>query len=128
MAVLAVGADVDAAGAATSSLDGVAEIVRLGAVLEALRSDTRRRVAPMPYHGVGSEIIEVHVVGEAPHEAVNTHAALRLMVNAKVFRFDASDLMPAQVGAGTFWTGIVDWVGGKSLDAVLSDIQRSWPK
>lgn len=50
------------------------------------------------------------------------------LVNAKVFRFDASDLMPAQVGAGTFWTGIVDWVGGKSLDAVLSDIQRSWPK
>ncbi len=50
------------------------------------------------------------------------------LVNAKVFRFDASDLMPAQVGAGTFWTGIVDWVGGKSLDAVLSDIHRSWPK
>ena len=50
------------------------------------------------------------------------------LVDAKVFRFDASDLMPAQVGAGTFWSGIVDWVGGKSLDAVLNDIQRSWPK
>ncbi|MDY0303287.1 MAG: ABC transporter substrate-binding protein [Sphaerochaeta sp.] len=50
------------------------------------------------------------------------------LVNAKVFRFDASDLMPAQVGAGTFWSGIVDWVGGKNLDTVLNDIQRSWPK
>ncbi len=49
------------------------------------------------------------------------------LVNAEVFRFDASDLMPAQVGAGSFWTGMVDWVGGKSLDAVLNDIQRSWP-
>jgi alpha-glucoside transport system substrate-binding protein len=50
------------------------------------------------------------------------------LVNAKVFRFDASDLMPGQVGAGTFWTGIVDWLTGKSLDSVLSDVQRSWPK
>jgi len=49
------------------------------------------------------------------------------LVNAKVFRFDASDLMPAQVGAGTFWEGIVDWVNGKNLDAVLNDIQKSWP-
>ena len=50
------------------------------------------------------------------------------LVNAKVFRFDASDLMPAQVGAGSFWTGIVDWVNGKPLDTMLGDVQRSWPK
>ncbi|HOE90202.1 MAG: Multiple sugar-binding protein precursor [Spirochaetes bacterium ADurb.Bin315] len=50
------------------------------------------------------------------------------LVNAKVFRFDASDLMPASVGAGSFWEGIVDWVNGKSLDATLADIQKSWPK
>lgn len=50
------------------------------------------------------------------------------LVNAKVFRFDASDLMPGQVGAGSFWTGIVDWVNGKSLDAMLSDVQKSWPE
>jgi alpha-glucoside transport system substrate-binding protein len=47
---------------------------------------------------------------------------------ADVFRFDGSDLMPAQVGAGTFWRGMVDWVGGrKNLDQVLSDIDASWP-
>ena len=50
------------------------------------------------------------------------------LVNAKVFRFDASDLMPAQVGAGSFWTGIVDWVNGKPLNTVLSNIQKSWPQ
>ncbi len=49
------------------------------------------------------------------------------LVNAKVFRFDASDLMPGQVGAGTFWSGVVDWLTGKNLDTVLSDIQKSWP-
>ena len=29
------------------------------------------------------------------------------------FGFDASDLMPAEVGAGTFWTGMVDWVAAE---------------
>ena len=36
------------------------------------------------------------------------HAALL----ADQFRFDASDLMPAQVGACSFWPGIVDLVAG----------------
>ncbi len=43
------------------------------------------------------------------------------------FRFDASDLMPGVVGAGSFWTGMVDWVNGKSTDDVLSTIDASWP-
>jgi alpha-glucoside transport system substrate-binding protein len=49
------------------------------------------------------------------------------LVNAKVFRFDASDLMPAQVGAGTFWTGIVDWVNGESTTSMLNEVEKSWP-
>ena len=43
------------------------------------------------------------------------------------FRFDASDLMPGVVGAGSFWTGMVDWINGKSTDDVLSTIEESWP-
>jgi alpha-glucoside transport system substrate-binding protein len=43
------------------------------------------------------------------------------------FRFDASDLMPGVVGAGSFWTGMVDWVNGKSTDEVLATIDASWP-
>lgn len=43
------------------------------------------------------------------------------------FRFDASDLMPGVVGAGSFWTGMVDWVNGKSTDEVLDTIEASWP-
>ena len=34
--------------------------------------------------------------------------------NATTFRFDGSDLMPGKIGAGAFWTGMVDFVGGKS--------------
>jgi len=44
-----------------------------------------------------------------------------------VFRFDASDLMPGVVGAGTFWTGMVDWINGTSTDDVLDSIEASWP-
>ena len=43
------------------------------------------------------------------------------------FRFDASDLMPGVVGAGSFWTGMVDWINGKPTDTVLSTIDASWP-
>lgn len=52
-----------------------------------------------------------------------------LLQGATVFRFDASDLMPGSVGAGTFWTGMVDWVtGGKDDQATLDAIEASWPK
>jgi len=43
------------------------------------------------------------------------------------FRFDASDLMPGVVGAGSFWFGMVDWINGKSTDEVLKTIDDSWP-
>ena len=54
---------------------------------------------------------------------------LASMLAANSFRFDASDLMPAAVGAGTFWTGMVEYVQGgpESLDGVLQSIQDSWP-
>ena len=51
----------------------------------------------------------------------------KILVNAEVFRFDASDLMPAEVGAGSFWTGMADMVTGVSIDKVLDQIEKSWP-
>ena len=45
-------------------------------------------------------------------------------------RFDASDLMPAAVGSGSFWTGMVEYMKGgpSTLDGVLKKIEDSWPK
>ena len=52
-----------------------------------------------------------------------------LVANATSFRFDASDLMPGEVGSGSFWTGMVDYVSGASdLDTVVAEIDASWPK
>jgi alpha-glucoside transport system substrate-binding protein len=42
------------------------------------------------------------------------------------FRFDGSDLMPGKIGAGSFWTGMVDYAGGKDAKEVATDIQTNW--
>ncbi|MCF6304440.1 MAG: ABC transporter substrate-binding protein [Rhodobacteraceae bacterium] len=49
-----------------------------------------------------------------------------ILLNATTFRFDGSDLMPGGVGAGSFWTGMVDYAGGKSAQEVADEIQASW--
>ncbi|GGQ48536.1 ABC transporter substrate-binding protein [Couchioplanes azureus] len=43
-----------------------------------------------------------------------------------VARFDASDLMPGAVGAGSFWTGMTDWIKGKDTRDTLDAIEASW--
>ena len=43
-------------------------------------------------------------------------------------RFDGSDLMPAKVGAGTFWTEPIKWINGQmDEDQMLASIDKSWP-
>ena len=49
-----------------------------------------------------------------------------ILLGATTFRFDGSDLMPGSVGAGSFWTGMVDYVGGASAEDVAASIQKSW--
>ncbi|MGI9420233.1 MAG: ABC transporter substrate-binding protein [Geminicoccaceae bacterium] len=49
-----------------------------------------------------------------------------ILLSATTFRFDGSDLMPGGVGAGTFWTGMVDYAGGKEAADVAGEIQSSW--
>ncbi len=69
-----------------------------------------------------------------PHKGVNTElfgdkatAQMNdILLNATTFRFDASDLMPGGVGAGSFWTGMVDYAGGADATDVATEIQRSW--
>lgn len=69
-----------------------------------------------------------------PHKGVNTDlyatdtlkAMGEILLGATTFRFDGSDLMPGGVGAGTFWTGMVDYAGGKAAADVAAEIQDSW--
>jgi alpha-glucoside transport system substrate-binding protein len=69
-----------------------------------------------------------------PHKGVDTERFSdptlkkmnEILLGATTFRFDGSDLMPGGVGAGSFWTGMVDYAGGKEASAVAADIQSSW--
>ena len=69
-----------------------------------------------------------------PLKSVNTdayaNAALKkqgeILLGATTFRFDGSDLMPGKIGAGAFWTGMVDYAGGKSAADVATAIQADW--
>jgi alpha-glucoside transport system substrate-binding protein len=54
-----------------------------------------------------------------------TRKAAEILKSAEVFRFDGSDLMPAAVGSGAFWKGVLDYVSGVSLDVVLADIEAA---
>jgi alpha-glucoside transport system substrate-binding protein len=69
-----------------------------------------------------------------PYKGVNTAAYANeqmkregeILTTATTFRFDGSDLMPGKIGAGAFWTGMVDFVGGKSAQDTAKEIQSAW--
>ena len=50
-------------------------------------------------------------------------------LSADAFRFDASDLMPPEVGAGSFWKEMMNLAveGPGYIDTAMSNIDTSWP-
>ncbi|MGP1357032.1 ABC transporter substrate-binding protein [Roseicyclus sp.] len=69
-----------------------------------------------PHTGVNSELF-----GSETIRNMND-----ILLNATTFRFDASDLMPAEIGAGAFWTGMVDYTTGADAATVAGQIQDRW--
>jgi len=51
----------------------------------------------------------------------------RWTLDADVVRFDASDLMPPEVGVDAFWAGITAWLGGARLSTIVAQIDAAWP-
>jgi len=49
-----------------------------------------------------------------------------ILLGATTFRFDASDLMPGGIGAGAFWSGMVDFINGEDAQSVADAIQTAW--
>ncbi len=56
-----------------------------------------------------------------------TRQVAEIGASAEVFRFDGSDLMPKEVGSGTFWSEMVKWESGQSSEDTLAAIEASWP-
>ena len=59
--------------------------------------------------------------------ATDSQRALNeILLNATTFRFDGSDLMPGEIGAGAFWTAMVDYVSGDDAEEVAAEVQERW--
>ncbi|MDQ3930375.1 MAG: ABC transporter substrate-binding protein [Chloroflexota bacterium] len=97
----------------------VVEVMKFLATGESMKTEAQAGVAVAPHKDADPSWY--------PNEA--TRGFAQILQNATTFRFDGSDLMPSAVGAGSFWTGIVDWVGaeGQNTDQVLQNIDASWP-
>ncbi|WP_146585662.1 ABC transporter substrate-binding protein [Puniceibacterium confluentis] len=50
----------------------------------------------------------------------------QILQEASTFRFDGSDLMPSEIGAGAFWSGMVDYTTGVPAAEVAKTIQTRW--
>ena len=107
-----------------------------GGTLMAVTQESEAATAFMEFlqQPLAHEIMMAQTGFLTPHSGVNLEAykddTLRgqgeILLNATTFRFDGSDLMPGAVGAGSFWTGMVDYVGGASAEDVANAIQDSW--
>jgi len=85
---------------------------------------------------VDYQLYMVNTRGElSPHKSIDVAAIedplvrglSELQLGADVFRFDASDLMPGAVGAGTFWTEVTAWVIGGDTQTFVDNVEASWP-
>ncbi|MEL6582385.1 MAG: ABC transporter substrate-binding protein [Pseudomonadota bacterium] len=107
-----------------------------GGTLMAITNPSDATMALMEFfqQPIAHEVMMAQTGFLTPHTGVNLDAYLNntlrkqgeILINATTFRFDGSDLMPGGVGAGTFWTGMVDFTGGKDAQAVADEIQASW--
>ena len=63
--------------------------------------------------------------------AYKLQVASQIVATAKGFGFDASDLMPAVVGAGKEWSELTDWINGGGTNPTTTDalkaIDDAWP-
>jgi alpha-glucoside transport system substrate-binding protein len=89
-------------------------------------------VAPFGGHGVaGVERLPGHKdVDPNCYESDSAKAfasAITEALGANTFVFDASDLMPPEVGQRSFWDGVVAWTRGTATQEVVDTIEGTWP-
>jgi alpha-glucoside transport system substrate-binding protein len=82
----------------------------------------------MSHEGAGSLAVRQEFdASEYPTEELRQQG--EILSEADVARFDASDLMPGEIGTGAFWSEIVSWLSGsQDLDATLTNIDEAWPE
>ena len=104
--------------AITNPSEGAQELI------EFLRDPAAHEV----WMGYGGFLTPHKDVDPAKFQDDTSRALNEVLLGATTFRFDGSDLMPGAVGAGSFWTGMVDYAGGKPAAEVAAGIEASWPE
>ncbi|MCL4871801.1 MAG: ABC transporter substrate-binding protein [Anaerolineae bacterium] len=95
--------------------------------------------AVMEYFSTGESVRAWLAAGGAlsPHRDTNLdwygddveRGVAALAQQASSLRFDASDLMPGEVGSGSFWKGMTDYVSGSvDLPTAMREIDAAWPR
>jgi len=104
-----------------------------------LMSDSNAARAVMHYFTTGEAVKEWLAAGGAlsPHLDAQLdwygndveRGVAEIVAASSSFRFDGSDLMPGEVGAGSFWEEMTNYFSGSSdLETALSNIDASWPR
>jgi alpha-glucoside transport system substrate-binding protein len=77
----------------------------------------------------GGGALAAHQTATPDMYGVDLEAGIAALVaEATSFRFDGSDLMPGEVGAGSFWEQISSYVAGSiDLDEAMQAIDATWP-
>ncbi len=89
-------------------------------------------VAPYGGHGVaGIERLPGHKDADLgcyeTDQAKSFAGAVTAALAANSFVFDASDLMPPEVGQGSFWEAMVNWTRGTAVSEIVDTVEASWP-
>ncbi len=119
-------------------VNGAQPVLGAGDVYAAFNDRPEVR-AVMQYFSTGESLRVWVEQGGAiiPHKDANmdwyvdpvTRGVAETIANATTFRFDASDLMPGEVGGGTFWKYMTDYVSGTiTRQEALQQIDASWPQ
>ncbi|AXK46038.1 ABC transporter substrate-binding protein [Brachybacterium saurashtrense] len=81
-----------------------------------------------PWAGAGGWLSPHKTFDDSQYADETTRTIARIAAEAQVFRYDGSDVMPAAVGGGSFWSGMVQWLrGDKDSQTVCDEIEAGWP-
>lgn len=119
------------AGVLVAAFNERPEVHELAAYMSSAEFAEKRQVAQAGLKGGGTALSGFLSANPSVDSSVFQpleQSFLEILATADIVRFDASDLMPADVGAGTFWTEGTSAVNGdKTAQEAADAIEASWP-
>lgn len=116
------------AGTAVSAFRDAPEVWAVIEFLASAEGSTERQRAQAERTGGTSGYLSANLEQDLSVYNDLERSFVEILQTADPARFDASDMMPGEVGAGTFWTEGTSAVNGdKSVEDAFAAIDSSWP-